>query len=66
MLKIESSNTKDIPRMVPQVVSNVEPSEEGLGDVEARQKRQDPPGVIGGLGPGGLDSWDLLMKGILT
>lgn len=37
-------HTKDIPRMVPQVVSNVEPSEEGLGDVEARQKRQDPPG----------------------
>ena len=22
--------------------------------------------LIGGLGPGGLDSWDLLMKGIVT
>ena len=32
--------------MVPQVVSNVEPSEEGLGDVEARQKRQDPRGEL--------------------
>ena len=33
--------------MVPQVVSNVEPSEEGLGDVEAWHKRQDSQGALG-------------------
>ena len=33
---------------------------------KSRKQHQSANGSIGGLGPGGLDSWDPLMKGIVT
>ena len=33
---------------------------------KTRKQHQSANGSIGGLGPGGLDSWDPLMKGIVT